>query len=78
MTINRLSRWQTGELQGGTFRITPTQQHFERSERVLVNRLSLDVNTAPESNAIAVDRMPALFGELTNLAHGIAIKGDVL
>ena len=78
VTINRLSRWQTEEVQGGTLRITPTQPRFEISERVLMNKLILDVNTAPESNAISPDRMPALFGELSNLAHNVAIKGDVL
>lgn len=78
VAINRISRWQTEELQGGTLRVTPTQPRFEISEPVLINKLILDVNTAPESNAISPDRMPALFGELTNLANDIAIKGDVL
>ena len=77
VTINRLSRWQTEELQGGTLRVTPIQPRFEISGRVLINKLILDVNTAPESNAISPDRMPALFGELANLGHDIAIKGDV-
>ena len=78
VTINRLSRWQTEELQGGMLRVTPTKPSFEIFERVLINKLILDVNTAPESNAISPDRMPSLFGELTILANDIAIKGDVL
>ena len=75
--INRLSRWQTEEFQGGTFRMTTAQPRIEMSDLVLVNKLILDVNTASDSNAISVDRMPALFDELTRLAHGVAIKGDV-
>ena len=77
VTINRISRWQTEEIQGGMLRVTPTQPRFEISERVLINKLTLDVNTAPEGNAISPERMPALFRELANLAHDTAIKGDV-
>ena len=76
--INRLSRWQLGEIQGGSFTIGPLQQpHFQTSERTFVSKLTLDINTAAENNAISADTMPHLFRELVRFSCEIAIEGDI-
>ena len=79
--VNRVAKWSleqviTGELRIG---IVPAQapQLIPPSEPGFTNRLLLDINTAPENNAIAVERMPALLVELINLACKVATEGDI-
>ena len=77
--VNRLAKWQLDQFQSGAIRISPSQgPQVQTSEPGFVSRLTLDINTAPESNAISVSRMPNLFDELTAFAREIAVKGDVL
>lgn len=77
--MNRLAKWQLDQFQSGAIRISPSQgPQVQTSELGLVSRLFLDINTAPENNAISVSRMPNLFVELTAFAGEIAVKGDVL
>ena len=76
--VNRLSRWQLEELQGGTITVGPSRApNFEISERAFVSKLTLDINTALDSNAISKTRMPNLFDELVNFACEIATEGDI-
>ena len=77
--INCLTKWQLDQFQSGVFLIGPSQApQLETTEAGLVNRLTLDINTAPDNNAISASRMPGLFVELTEFARQIAAKGDVL
>ena len=80
--VNRIARWSLEQMFIGEVRIgiSPAQapQLMPPSEPVFINRLSLDINTAPENNAIAVVRMPSLFAELITLACRVAAEGDVL
>ena len=77
--INCLTKWQLDQFQSGLFLIGPSQSpQLQTTESGLVNRLILDINTAPDNNAIAASRMPDLFVELTEFARQIAAKGDVL
>ena len=75
--VNRLSRWSLEYAQRGALLIAPTQPpRFETSEPQTVVRLVLDVNTAPENNAISPDRMPILLTEFLHFAQEIATNGD--
>ena len=76
--INRLAKWQLDEFHSGAFRITPSQgPQLETSKPGFASKLVLDINTAPDNNAISADKMPDLFVELMALAREIAAKGDV-
>ena len=76
--INCLAKWQLEEFHSGSLRITPAQgPQWESSEPGFVSKLVLDINTAPDNNAISTDKMPNLFVELTAFAREIAVKGDV-
>jgi hypothetical protein len=56
----------------------PSQQpHFQASERTFVSKLTLDINTAAENNAIGPDTMPSLFRELVRFSCEIAVEGDI-
>ena len=61
-------------------RIAPAQapQVVQSSTTEFVNRLLLDVNTVPGTNAIATDRIPRLFVELAEIACKVASEGDVV
>ena len=77
--LNRLARWSLEQFISGGIRIAPAQApQLQQSGSGFVSRLLLDINTAPENNAIAVERMPGLFVELINLACKVATEGDVL
>ncbi len=80
--INRLARWSLDQVITGGVRIgiVPTQapQLMPPSEPGFMNRLLLDINTAPANNAIAAERMPGLLAELINLACKVATEGDIL
>ena len=77
--INCLAKWQCEEFLSGAFRITPNQgPQMQTSEVGFVIKLVLDINTAPDNNAISIDKMAGLFVELTTIAREIAAKGDVL
>ena len=76
--INRLAKWQLEEFQSGAIRITPSGgPQLETSKLGFVSKLVLDINTAPDNNAISGDKMPSLFVELASYAREIADKGDV-
>ena len=60
--INRLAKWQLEEFHSGSLRITPSQvPQLETTESGFVSKLVLDINTAPDNNAISTDKMPGLF-----------------
>ena len=84
--VNRIARWSleqviTGEVHIG---IGPAQAPRLMSPSVspsaprFINRLLLDINTAPGNNAIAAGRMPGLLVELINLSCKVATEGDIL
>lgn len=75
--INRLAKWQTEAHQGGEIVVSPQGTQLRSLPPGWVIRLTLDINTAPESNAIAIDRMPDLFTELVAFAREIAVGGDI-
>ena len=78
LQVNRVSKWQLEEVQSGTLTVSPSRSpNFETSERILVSKLTLDINTAPDSNAFSNARIPGLFDELAGFACEIAIKGDI-
>ena len=80
--VNRVARWSLEQVITGEVRIgiVPAQapQFMPPSEPRFINRLLLDINTAPDNSAIAVDRMPGLLVELINLACKVATEGDIL
>ena len=79
VVINCLAKWQVEQFQSGALRISPSRgAQLESSDWGFMVKLLLDINTAPDNNAISNDRMPGLFAELTKLAHKIASEGDVL
>ena len=79
VVINRLTKWQVEHYQSGALRISPSRgPQLEASDWGVMVKLLLDINTAPDNNAISSDRMPGLFAEFTNLACETASKGDVI
>ena len=50
---------------------------MEASGISFVSKLTLDINTAPDNNAMSKDAMLSLFNDLTIFAREIAHKGDV-
>ena len=76
--INRLSRWQLEEIQSGALTINPLgMPSLGMSERILVSKLILDINTAVGSSAFSADKVPDLFDDLADFAKEIAIQGDI-
>ena len=80
--VNRVARWSLDQVITGEVRIgiMPAQapQLIPPSEPRFINKLLLDINTAPDNNAIAAERMPGLLVELINLACKVATEGDTL
>ena len=76
--LNRVARWSVEQIIGGEVRITHAQAPQVQSSTAFTNRLRLDVNTIPETNAIATDRIPGLFDELVEIACRVASEGDVV
>ena len=75
--VNRLSRWSLEYAQSGTLLVAPDRlPRLETSKPQAVVKLVLDVNTAPENNAISLDKMPALLTEFLGFAQEIATSGD--
>ena len=75
--VNRLSRWSLEYAQSGALVVAPARRpRLETSEPQTVVKLVLDVNTAPENNAISLDRMPILLAEFLGFAKEIATRGD--
>ena len=60
--VNRLARWSLEQVHSGNLQISaaapPSVQMFGSR---LTGKLVLDINTAPENNAISVDRLPSFF-----------------
>ena len=76
--VNRLAKWSLEDVQTGALRIAPSQPpHLAISESLLLDKLALDINTAPTNNAISISRMPGLLNEFMAFAQEIAVKGDV-
>ena len=76
--VNRLAKWSLESVQSGALRIGPSQRpHIAVSESLLVDKLTIDINTAPTNNAISVSRMPGLLDEFMAFAQEVAVKGDV-
>ena len=76
---NRLARWSLEQFISGEIRIAPAQTpQLKESGKGFVDKLLLDINTAPENNAIATGKMPGLFVEFIDLACKVASEGDVL
>jgi hypothetical protein len=75
--VNRLSKWSLEYAQSGALVVAPARRpRLETSEPQTVVKLVLDVNTAPENNAISLDRMPILLTEFLGFAQEIATRGD--
>ena len=75
--VNCLAKWSLEYVQTGALRILPSQPpYLEVSESLLVDKLALDINTAPTNNAISISRMPDLLNEFMAFAQEIAVKGD--
>ena len=78
VVVNRLAKWSLEHVQTGALRIGPSQPpHIAVSELLLVDKLTLDINSAPTNNAISISRMPSLLDEFMAFAQEIAVKGDV-
>ena len=75
--INRIAKWQMATHQGGEIVLSPQGTRMRDLPPGWVSKLTLDINTAPDSNAIAIDKMPGLFTEFVAFAREIAIEGDV-
>ena len=75
--VNRLSRWSLEYAQSAALLVSPARRpHLETSDPQTVVKLVLDVNTAPENNAISPDKMPILLTEFLGFAQEIATSGD--
>ena len=75
--VNRLSRWSLEYAQSAALLVSPARRpRLETSETQTVVKLFLDVNTAPENNAISPDKMPILLTEFLGFAQEIATSGD--
>jgi hypothetical protein len=77
VSINRVTRWEVAQVQTGELRIDNRGVQFETHAVGHIDKVDIDVNTAPENNAIATDRMPALLNELIELVVKIADEGDI-
>ena len=75
--INRLARWQLDEIQGATFTVGHTRSPILETQRTLVGKLTLDINTIPGSNEFADASVPDLYNEFVVIARQIATQGDI-
>ena len=76
--VNRLSRWQLEEVQGGTFAVgSSVLPNFELSQPIFMSRLTLDINTLQDGSAFSNERMPGLFDDLVEFVYEISTKGDI-
>ena len=75
--VNRLAKWQLDEIQGATFTVGPTRSPILETQRALVSKLTLDINTTLSSNAFAAASVPDLYNEFVVLAREIATQGDI-
>ena len=75
--INRLARWQLDEIQGATFTVGHTRSPILETQRTLVGKLTLDINTIPGSTEFTDASVPDLYNEFVVIARQIATQGDI-
>ena len=75
--INRLAKWQLDEIQGATFTVGHMRSPILETQRAMVSKLTLDINTNPGINAFAAASVPDLYNEFVVLARQIATQGDI-
>lgn len=79
VVVNRVARWSLEQVQSGNLQIsTGAPVSVQMLGPRLTGKLVLDINTAPENNAISVNRLPTFFSEFVAFAYDIALKGDSL
>ena len=80
VTINRICNWQVANVLGGNIYITPTQApRFQSSSPKSLAKVALDINTvADQATAISTDNFRKLLGEFVELAHKVAVEGDIV
>ena len=75
--INRLAKWSLELVGGVSVRMGSTgRPDLVNTPPKQVRRLSLDVNTTPETSTMGRKRVPGLFEELVALAREITLEGD--
>lgn len=79
LEINRLTKWSVSQLRAGIIDLSPEHGHFmETAEPLIVCRLELDINTAPEfKSGLKKMKLSKLFDELVELGMEIARNGDI-
>ena len=75
-TINRIARWSLLEVGRVSVNLGPTRGSVLEQVST-VRQLMIDINTTPETNAIAKSRYPVLLDEMINWARELATRGDV-
>ena len=76
--INRLAKWSIFQFGSINLDVRPAARPvFDVSEVTFTARLDLDINNVPSGSAISQKKIPALIGELAEMASEIALKGDI-
>jgi len=80
VTINRICNWQVANVLGGNIYVTPTQgPQFQSNSPKSLAKVALDINTvAGQATAISTDNFRKLLGEFVELAHKVAVEGDIV
>ncbi len=80
VTINRICNWQVANVLGGNIYVTPTQApQFQSSAPKSLAKVTLDINTvAGQTTAISTDNYRKLLSEFVELAHEVAVEGDIV
>ena len=76
--INRLARWSVEEIGSLALRVVAGQPNiYGDSGTHFARKLVLDINTTPQTSAIANDKISGLFDEMVNMSSELATRGDV-
>ena len=78
LQFNRLATWSAMQSVGLEIAVGPSGASVRSTREVYFCRLELDINTVPlEQRDISLDNVPAVFGELLDVAREIADQGDI-
>ena len=76
--INRLARWSVEEIGSLALRVVAGQPNIHGDSGThFARKLVLDINTTPQTSAIANDKISRLFDEMVDISSELATQGDV-
>ena len=79
VVINRIHKWTVEQFQSGAFLVSTSQAPvFQQANVKHLAKFTLDINTAPENNAISSKKMSSLLTEFIEYARVAALNGDAI